>query len=85
MFKITAAVEGMMCGMCEAHASDAVRNNFQVKKVTSSHKSKTVEIITEEDISRESLEAVIKSAGYTLTEFEKVPYEKKGLFAFAKK
>ena len=85
MFKIIAGVEGMMCGMCEAHASDAVRNNFQIKKVTSSHKSNTVEIITEEDITRDALETVIKSAGYTLTSFEKLPYEKKGLFSFAKK
>ena len=85
MFKITAGIDGMMCGMCEAHASDAVRNNFKVKKVTSSHKTNSMELISEEDISREAFEAVIKGAGYTVTSFCKEPYEKKGLFSFGKK
>ena len=44
MFKTTMKVEGMMCGMCEAHVNDAVRREFpKVKKVTSSHgKGETV-------------------------------------------
>ena len=37
MVKITVGIEGMACGMCEAHINEAVRNAFQVKKVTSSH------------------------------------------------
>ena len=37
MYKITLDVDGMACGMCEAHVNDAVRKAFQVKKVTSSH------------------------------------------------
>ena len=37
MLKITAKVDGMMCGMCESHINDAVRRVFPVKKVTSSH------------------------------------------------
>lgn len=37
MIKITLDVEGMACGMCEAHVNNAVRQNFAVKKVTSSH------------------------------------------------
>ncbi len=28
MFKTTMKVEGMMCGMCEAHVNDAVRREF---------------------------------------------------------
>ncbi len=35
MVKITASIEGMACGMCEAHINEAVRNAFPVKKVTS--------------------------------------------------
>ena len=30
MVKTKVAVEGMMCGMCEAHVNDAVRNSFKV-------------------------------------------------------
>ena len=33
MIKTVLKVNGMMCGMCEAHMKDLVRKNFQVKKV----------------------------------------------------
>ena len=43
MWKYTVRVDGMMCGMCEAHVNDAIRKNFAVKKVSSSHsKGETV-------------------------------------------
>lgn len=47
MYKITLDVDGMACGMCEAHVNDAVRKAFQVKKVTSSHSKGRTEIISE--------------------------------------
>lgn len=37
MTKTTLKIDGMMCGMCESHVNDAIRNAFEVKKVTSSH------------------------------------------------
>lgn len=37
MLKYTIKVDGMMCGMCEAHVNDAIRKAFFAKKVTSSH------------------------------------------------
>ena len=37
MVKTTLKIDGMMCGMCEAHMNDAIRAAFKVKKVTSSH------------------------------------------------
>ena len=48
MIKITATVEGMACGMCEAHINDAVRQNFKVKKVSSSHSKGKTEILAED-------------------------------------
>ena len=36
MWKYTVEVNGMMCGMCEAHVNDAIRKAFPVKKVNSS-------------------------------------------------
>ena len=45
MVKMILDVDGMACGMCEAHVNDAVRKGFQVKKVTSSHSKGTTEII----------------------------------------
>ena len=39
MIKYTLAVDGMMCGMCEAHVNDAVRRAFAVKKVVPGQKA----------------------------------------------
>lgn len=46
MYKTTLVINGMMCGMCEAHINDAVRKSFDVKKVTSSHKKGITEIVS---------------------------------------
>ena len=35
MQQITLKIDGMMCGMCESHINESIRNNFSVKKVTS--------------------------------------------------
>ena len=64
MKKITVKIDGMMCGMCESHINDAVRNSFKVKKVKSSHRKGETVIITETDISEEELRAVIDKTGY---------------------
>ena len=55
MVKTTLGIDGMMCGMCESHMNDAIRNNFDVKKVTSSHSKKQTVIITEQDIDEQEL------------------------------
>ena len=55
MYKITLDVDGMACGMCEAHVNDAVRKAFQVKKVTSSHSKGRTEIISEMELDADKL------------------------------
>lgn len=85
MVKITVNVEGMACGMCEAHVNDAVREAFPVKKVTSSHTKKQTVILTEEDIPEQELKDVIKKAGYDAMSVSSEPFEKKGLLAFGRK
>lgn len=80
MIKITVDVEGMACGMCEAHINEAVRNAFQVKKVTSSHTKKQTVMITEQDIPDGELKDAIAKAGYDAVAVSREPYEKKGLF-----
>ena len=81
MIKLTVEVEGMACGMCEAHINEAVRNAFQVKKVTSSHTKKQTVIIAEKDIPEQELKDVITKAGYDAVSVSSEPYEKKGLFS----
>lgn len=85
MFKITANIEGMACGMCEAHINDAVRQAFKVKKVTSSHTKKQTIIIAENDISERELKDVIAKAGYDVVSVSSEPYEKKTLFGLGGK
>ncbi len=80
MVKITVGIEGMACGMCEAHINEAVRNAFQVKKVTSSHSKKQTVILAEKDISEQVLKNVVAKAGYDAVSVSSEPYEKKGLF-----
>ena len=80
MLKITLHVDGMMCGMCEAHVNDAVRKAFPVKKVTSSHSKGQTVILTEQDIEGTALRAVIGGTGYEVKAVSKEPYERGGLF-----
>lgn len=81
MVKITVGIEGMACGMCEAHINEAVRNAFRVKKVTSSHTKKQTVILAEQDIPEEELKSVVAKAGYEAISVNSEPYEKKGLFS----
>ena len=81
MIKLTVGIEGMACGMCEAHINESVRNAFPVKKVTSSHTKKQTVIITEKDIPGQELKDVIAKTGYEVVSVRSEPYEKKGLFA----
>ena len=85
MVKIILAIDGMMCGMCEAHINDVVRRTFNVKSVTSSHKTGETVIITDEAINESKLKAVIGETGYKVLSMRMEPYVKKGLFGFLKK
>ena len=94
MEQIIAKIDGMMCGMCESHMNDMVRNNFKVKKVTSSHAKKETVIVAEEGfddakfteevekLGRRFVSVVgdITKLGYKVLGIEHQPYEKKGLF-----
>ena len=85
MIKTIVKVDGMMCGMCESHVNDAVRNAIEVKKVSSSHKKGTTEILTEQPVDEEKVKAAIEATGYkvlgiTTGEAE----EKKGFSLFHK-
>lgn len=85
MIKTVLKVNGMMCGMCEAHMNDLVRKNFQVKKVTSSVKDGETVVISEENLDIPFLKKEIEEIGYELVYVHTEPYEKKGFFHFGKK
>ena len=71
MFKITAKVEGMMCGNCEKHVNEAIREAFSVKKVNSSHTDKETVIITKDDVDTAKVKAVIEEVGYQVVDITK--------------
>ena len=81
MIKTVLEIDGMMCGMCEAHINDAVRREFKVKKVTSSHKKGITEIISEQAPDKERLTAIITELGYKLNGISVEEYKKKGFFS----
>lgn len=85
MVKITVGVDGMQCGMCEAHVNDAVRRAFPVKKVSSSHTKGQTVILSEQSIGEQALRDVIGQTGYEVTSFSSEPYEKRGLFGAFRK
>lgn len=85
MVKTVLKIDGMMCGMCEAHMNDLIRKNFKVKKVTSSAKDGETVIISDAELDIPWAKKQIKDIGYELVEYTSEPYEKKGLFHFGRK
>lgn len=80
MFEIKLNIEGMMCPMCEAHINDAIREEYKVQEVSSSHSKCETVIVAEEEISEEALKSTVEKTGYKLFSYECNPYEKKGFF-----
>jgi len=80
MVQITIQIDGMMCGMCESHLSNAIRTAFSVKRVTASHRRGRIVIVAEETIDEAALRKVVSDTGYTAGQITQAPYEKKRLF-----
>ena len=81
MIKTTIKIDGMMCGMCEAHVCDAIRKAVpDAKKVSANRSKKEATFLTEKEADADVLKAAIDATGYTCLGIESAPYEKKGLF-----
>lgn len=85
MLKYILKINGMMCGMCEAHINEAIRAAFNVKKVSSSHSKGETVIITKAPLDEARLADTVGGTGYTLVSVKDELYEKKGFFSFLKK
>ena len=81
MIRTTVKIEGMMCGMCEAHINDAIRSAFPVKKVSSSHAKGETVILSKVPPDAEKLKQVINATGYTFVSASEDPVEKKGFLS----
>ena len=80
MWKYTMEVKGMRCGMCEAHMNEAIRRDFKVKKVTSSHTKNETVIISEDELDEQALKATVTAQGYDAGAITKAPHKKWFLF-----
>lgn len=80
MIEIKIEVQGMKCGMCESHVSDAVRRLDGIKKVSSSRSKNQTVVVAEDNINQEEIVNAIKSQGYTVGRTVEKPYVKRGLF-----
>ena len=81
MMQTTLQIDGMMCGMCEAHVCDAIRKAVpSAKKVTASRTKKQASFLTESAVDTDALKAAIDATGYACLSVQSQPYVKKGLF-----
>ena len=81
MNKVTIKIDGMMCGMCEAHINDTVRKVYpEAKKVASSRKKGETTFLLDGEPDAQRLSAAIAETGYEFKVIKTEPYKKKGLF-----
>lgn len=82
MYETVVGIEGMKCSMCETHINQTIRQNFNVKKVTSSHSKNRAVITSEEPLSEDEIHRAIDPTGYTVVSVESHEDQKKkhGLF-----
>ena len=83
MKKVTLKIEGMMCGMCEAHINDVIRKVVpNAKKVKSSYVKGESTFISEVEPDKDEITAAIAETGYNLQAMDIEEYTKKlfGLF-----
>ena len=81
MNKITVKIDGMMCGMCEAHICDTIRRVLpDAKKVKASRKDGEATFLSGDEINTEALKRAIDATGYTLVSVSAEQYKKHGLF-----
>ena len=81
MNKITVKIDGMACGMCEAHICDTIRRTFPgAKKVSASRKNGEAAFLSESAIDEDALKRAISDTGYTFVSISSEEYKKRGLF-----
>ena len=81
MNKVTINIDGMMCGMCEAHINDAVRKVCpKAKKVSSSHKKGETVFLLDGELNVEKIKEAINATGYEFKGIKTEPFVKKGFF-----
>ena len=79
MLKVTMKIDGMSCGMCEAHINDAIR------KVSSSHRKGITELLIQDAVDTQLLKHAVEEFGYKVLDIRCEPYERQGFSLFKRK
>jgi len=78
MNKYVLSIDGMMCGMCEAHINDVIRKSITgAKKANSSYKKNESSFIVEGSIDIDKLKEDIRNIGYEIKDYTVEEYKKK--------
>ena len=81
MNKVTVKIDGMACGMCEAHINETIRKTVpDAKKVSSSHKKGEASFLTESAPDLNALREAINKTGYVYLSGDSSHCVRKGLF-----
>ena len=81
MYQAVLKIDGMACGMCEAHIKDVIRGTEPgAKKVKASHASGEAGFVIETMPEEEKLRVAMDKTGYRLLSMAVSTYEKRGLF-----
>jgi copper chaperone CopZ len=81
MLKTTLKIDGMMCGMCEAHVCDAIRKAMpKASKVKASHVKKEASFVTEDKADEDLIRSKIDETGYKVLDIRTEEYKRFSLF-----
>jgi len=64
MERKTISVTGMSCNGCEQNVKNALQNLKGVNRVEADHEANTIELVAEDDVADDDIEAAIENAGY---------------------
>ena len=78
MIRTYITVKGMMCGNCEKHVVNAMKDNFDIKKVDASRSEKLVTVISEKPLDKAKVKKVISDTGYEYVDMTEEEVIKKG-------
>ena len=81
MNKYVLKINGMRCGMCEAHVENEIRKNINVKRVKASHIKNELIVITELELEEDDFHNILDKTGYEIKSYKK-EVEVKKLFGW---
>jgi copper chaperone len=67
MDRKTISVTGMSCNGCERNVENALQTIEGVTRIDADHEGDVVELVVEDDIAEEDIEAAIEDAGYDVS------------------